>query len=61
MVVGCEGDVTLLNGLDGFVGERLDLDEPLHGEARLDDGTRTLRDGDRHGMVFDLDENAEGF
>jgi hypothetical protein len=32
-----------------FVGERLNLDEPLHREARLDDDAGALRDGDRHG------------
>ncbi len=61
VVVGGEGDVALLDSLDGFVRERLDLDEPLHGEAWLDDDPGALRDRDRHGMVFDLDESADGF
>jgi hypothetical protein len=32
-----EADVLLADGLLGLVGQRLNLDEPLRGEARLDD------------------------
>ena len=42
-----------LDGGDGLVGEGLDFDEPLGGEARLDDGFAAVAVADVVGMVFD--------
>ncbi len=42
-----------LDGGDGFLGERLDLDEPLRGEARLDDGFAAVAVADVVGVVLD--------
>ena len=39
----------------------VDGEEPLHGEARLDDGLAARRTADGEGVVFDGDEEALGF
>jgi hypothetical protein len=46
VLVRGELDVALVDGFDGFVGEWLDLDEPLLREARLDDDAGSLREAD---------------
>src|ERR1035441_10305417 len=58
VLLGCELDGLLaigawLDGGDGFLGERLDLDEPLGGEARLDHGLAAVAVGEVVCMVFD--------
>ena len=43
------------------VGCLVDGEEPLEGEARLDDDAGALAEADGVGVVLDLDEEAEGF
>ena len=47
-----------LDGGDGLGGQRLDLDEPLGGEARLDDGLAAVAMADVVGVVLDGAEQA---
>ncbi len=49
VVVGEDRDLAILHGFACAVGERLDLDEPLLGKTRLDDGSTAvaLADGER--------------
>ena len=61
VLVGGELDVALVDGVDGLVGERLDLDEPLLREARLDDVLRAVAEADGVVVVFDGDQQACGF
>ena len=42
-----------LDGCDGFVGEGLNLDEPLRGEARLDHGFAAIAVADVIDVVLD--------
>ena len=42
-----------LDGGDGFLGQRLNLDEPLRGEARLDDGFAAVAVAHVVGVVLD--------
>jgi hypothetical protein len=42
-----------LDGGDGFLGKRLNLDEPLCGEARLDDGFAAVAVANVVGVVLD--------
>ncbi len=58
--------MALGDGCDGFgrdavaagVGRFVDGEEPLLGEARLDDDAGALREADGVGVVFDLDEEV---
>ena len=54
-----ELDMPLFHGGDGFVGERLNFEEPLHGQPRLDHGAAALRGGDGKRVVLDLDQQAK--
>ncbi len=64
-----DGGVFAFDGVDGVSGDALaagvgclvDGEEPLHGETRLDDDAGALREADGVGVVFDGDEEAEGF
>jgi hypothetical protein len=55
------GDGLGSDGVSTGGGRFIDGHEPLHGEARLDDGAGALADGDRHGMAFDGYQEAGGF
>ena len=50
-----------LDGGDGFLGERLDLDEPLRGEARLDDGFAAVAVAYVVDVVLDASQKTLGF
>ena len=51
-----EPDPSLQHGLDRRLGQRLDLDEPLRGQVRLDHGLAPVAFPERHLMVFNLGE-----
>ena len=46
-------DCIFCDAVAASVGGLVDGDEPLHGEARLDDDTGALREADGVGVVFD--------
>ena len=47
-----------LDGGDGFLGQRLNLDEPLRREARLNDGLAAVAVADVVGVVLDAGQQA---
>ena len=51
-------DGVLCDGVAAGVGGFVDGEEPLHGEARLDDDAGALREADGVGVVFDGVEEA---
>ena len=53
-----ELDRAVLDDADGLVGERLDADEPLPREVRLDDVLAAVAVADGVVVVLDLDEQA---
>ena len=63
--VGGDGRSSTLLRMDGAPTAAswgfVDGEEPLHGEARLDDGAGALREGDGVLVVLDGDEQAGGF
>ncbi len=58
VVLGDKLDLALLDGCDGAVGQRLDLDEPLRRQARLDDGLAAVALAERHNVIFRADQEA---
>ena len=51
--------MAFIDGPDGFLGEGLDLEEPLLGEAWLDDDAGALAGGDGEVVVLDLDQQPK--
>ena len=60
-VVRDELDAAVLHRLDGLLGQRLRLDEPLRGDQRLDDGLAALALAEAERVVLDLHQQAELF
>ena len=58
IVVGDDGDLVGFDGGDRLFGERLDFDEPLRREARLDDSSGAIALSERDGVVLRSDEEA---
>ena len=48
----------LFDGFDCFLRKRLNFDEPLLGEARLDNGSTAVAFAEREGVVFFGDEKS---
>ena len=58
--VGHELDLALLNALDGGLGQRLHLDEPLLGDHRLNDGVAAVAGADLMGQGLGLLQRTAG-
>ena len=56
-----ERDAAGFHRLDGLLGQRLGLDEPLRGDQRLHDGLAALALAHVEGVVFRLDQRAARF
>ena len=54
-------DTAFFNRGDGWISQRLDLDEPLWRQIGLDDGLASITLSYSHLMVFDLDQVATFF
>ena len=52
ILLRCEANVAFVDRGDGLFGERLNLDEPLGGEARLDHGLAAIALADGVGVIF---------
>ncbi len=59
--LGCELDVAVFDSGDGLDGERLDFDEPLRGQARLDDRLASVAVADVVGVVLHARQQALSF
>src|SRR5438309_6798994 len=51
-------NLTIRHNLDGGFSKRLDLDEPLRRQVRLDDGLAAITFPDRHLVVFSFNEKS---
>jgi hypothetical protein len=58
VVFGNDRDLAALRRFDGAIGQRFDLDEPLLGKPRLDDGSAALALADRERVVFFADQES---
>ncbi len=60
-VVGDENNFAGIDNADGRFRERLDPDEPLGGDERLDDILGAFAPAEAHGVIFDLLDQTELF
>jgi len=61
VLIGRELDMSLLDRFDSFVSQRLYLDEPLRGKARLDGRLTSVAVAHVIRMVLDAGEQALSF
>src|SRR5208337_1501473 len=58
VVVRDDGNLAALDSLLGAIGQRLDLDEPLLRQPRLDDGSTAVALADGERVVFLTDQKS---
>ena len=61
VVLRSKTNVAVRNRGDRFVGERLNLEEPLHRQARFHHGSTALAFANRHRVIFDTYQKSLSF
>src|SRR5262249_15865879 len=56
VIFGRDRDFAVLDNFNRLFGERLNLDEPLLRETRVDDASATVAGSERNGVILDRDQ-----